>query len=219
MGSGRSREPCCLFVRCTTDDRDFDHKPFTEPVVQAMTTAFQRFREGDTEAFDQVVTEYSGPGYAVAVQVLRNPSLAEEAVQEAMLRLWKQGRQFDPARGNERSWILSICRNQAIDLLRKRNRHPERSIEDLPSVYALQDPEDVWQSVMASMTGEVVREALETLPPEQRDTVVQAYYGGLRPVEIARRLQLPEGTVRSRLRLGLARLREALAPVKEGMEP
>jgi RNA polymerase sigma-70 factor (ECF subfamily) len=184
-----------------------------------VTSHFERFRAGDTAAFDALVAEYTGPAFAAAVQVLRDPSLAEEAVQDAFVRIWQRGRQFDPARGNERSWILAIARNAAIDLLRKRARAPERSIDDAPSVYALRDPDDTWQVVLASLTGERLRQALEELPAEQQDVIVRAYYQGQRPVDIARELGLPEGTIRSRLRLALTKLRDTLAPVREALEP
>lgn len=179
------------------------------------SSAFLRFREGETGAFEAVVAEYTGPAYATAVQVLGDAARAEEAVQDAFVRIWQRSAQFDPARGNERSWILAIVRNQAIDTFRKRFRTMERSIDDTPAVYALRDPSDTWQTVLDGLTATRVRQALETLPTDQQEVVVKAYYEGVRPVEIARQLKIPEGTVRSRLRLGLARLRESLGPVRE----
>ncbi len=180
-------------------------------------TAFARFRSGDLDAFDGIVQAYAGPAYATAVKVLGDAAHAEEAVQDAFVRVWQRAAQFDPARGNERSWILSIVRNQAIDALRKRQSHPERSIDDLPAVYALRDPSDTWQAVLEGLTGDQVKQALNALPGEQRDVIVKTYYEGVRPAEIARQLGLPEGTVRSRLRLGLSRLRDALLPLREGL--
>ncbi len=182
-------------------------------------TAFLRFRAGEEAAFDAVVVEYAGPAYATAIQVLREQARAEEAVQDAFLRIWKRAGQFDPERGNERSWILAVVRNTAIDSLRKRARAMERSIEDTPAVYALRDPEDTWEQVLNGLTGSRVRQALEELPRDQRDVIVKAYYGGVRPVDVARELGIPEGTVRSRLRLGLGRLRELLEPVREELTP
>ncbi|MEO8540011.1 MAG: RNA polymerase sigma factor [bacterium] len=176
---------------------------------------FLRFRSGDASAFDSFVAEYTGPAYATAVRVLGDPARAEEAVQDAFVRIWQRASQFDPVRGHERSWILAIVRNQAIDTFRKRLRTMERSIDDTPAVYALRDPSDTWQTVLDGLTATRVREALDSLPREQQEVVVKAYYEGVRPVEIARQLNIPEGTVRSRLRLGLGRLRESLGPVRE----
>lgn len=178
-------------------------------------STFERFRAGEQGAFDELVREYTGPAYATAVQVLKDSARAEEAVQDAFLRVWQRAAQFDPARGNERSWILSIVRNSAIDAFRKHTRARERSIDDTPAVYELRDPSDTWQQVLAGLTNSRVSAALAELSDEQRAVVRQAYYEGVRPVDIARALGIPEGTVRSRLRLALAKLRESLEPARE----
>lgn len=184
-----------------------------------MTTAFLRYRGGEQAAFDEVVSEYTGPAYAAAVQILRDPALAEEAVQDAFVRLWQRAKQFEPGKGAERGWIMAIVRNQAIDVLRKRARTFERSIDEAPSVYALRDPDDVWQSVLEGLTGEQVLRAIRELPAEQQEVVVRAYYEGKKLVDVARELEIPEGTARSRLRLALAKLRDTLSPVREALGP
>lgn len=184
-----------------------------------MSTAFLQFRAGEEAAFDQVVSEYTGPAYATALQVLRDPALAEEAVQDAFVRLWQRAKQFEPGKGAERSWIMAIVRNQAIDVLRKRARTMERSIDDAPTVYALRDPADVWQSVLEGLTGETVLQAIRELPAEQQEVVVRAYYEGKKLVDVARELDIPEGTARSRLRLALTKLRDTLSPVREALGP
>jgi RNA polymerase sigma-70 factor (ECF subfamily) len=184
-----------------------------------VSTAFLQFRAGEEAAFDQVVSEYTGPAYATALQVLRDPALAEEAVQDAFVRLWQRAKQFEPGKGAERSWIMAIVRNQAIDVLRKRARTMERSIDDAPTVYALRDPADVWQSVLEGLTGETVLQAIRELPAEQQEVVVRAYYEGKKLVDVARELDIPEGTARSRLRLALTKLRDTLSPVREALGP
>lgn len=199
----------------TTFDHNVD-KILTTPV---QASPFQRFRAGEHSAFDQFVAEYTGPAYATALQVLKVPARAEEAVQDAFVRLWQRAGQFDPDRGTERSWVLAIVRNSAIDALRKQGRTFERSIDDAPSVYALRDPDDVWQRVLEGLTSTDVRAALQQLPAEQQEIVLKVYYEGNRPVEVARELGIAEGTVRSRLRLALGKLREALGPVREDLEP
>ncbi len=184
-----------------------------------MSTAFLRFRAGEEAAFDQVVSEYTGPAYAAAVQILRDPALAEEAVQDAFVRLWQRAKQFEPGKGAERSWIMAIVRNQAIDSLRKRARTMERSIDEAPHVYALRDPDDVWQSVLEGLTGEQVLRAIRELPAEQQEVIVRAYYEGKKLVDVARELEIPEGTARSRLRLALGKLRDSLSPIREALGP
>lgn len=166
-----------------------------------------------------MVSEYTGPAYAAAVQILRDSALAEEAVQDAFVRLWQRAKQFEPGKGAERSWIMAIVRNQAIDALRKRARTMERSIDEAPHVYALRDPDDVWQSVLDGLTGEQVLRAIRELPAEQQEVVVRAYYEGKKLVDVARELEIPEGTARSRLRLALSKLRDTLSPVREALGP
>lgn len=185
--------------------------------MDPVSSAFLRYCAGEASAFDDVVTEYTGPAYAVALQILREPALAEEAVQDAFVRVWQRARQFDPARGAERSWVLAVVRNQAIDALRKRARTGERSIDGLEAVHALRDPADVWQAVVEGLTGATVRDAVAGLPSEQQEVVVRAYYQGNRLADVARELGIPEGTARSRLRLALAKLRDALGPVREAL--
>lgn len=206
-------------MACTPGRSHFDQS-LVETVSGAIAgSAFSRFRNGDQSAFDELVEEYTGPAYATAIQVLREPASAEEAVQEAFVRIWQRSRQFDPGRGVERSWILSIVRNSAIDAHRRRARRQERSIDDGPAVYQLRDPDDVWQQVLQGLAGDHVRSALRALPADQQEVVVKAYYQGIRPVDIAREMGIAEGTVRSRLRLALQKLREALGPIREELTP
>lgn len=173
-------------------------------------SAFARYRAGDAAAFDEVVTAYASPAYATAVKVLADPALAEEAVQEAFVRIWKNAHKFESARGNERTWILSVVRNQSIDMLRKRNRHPESDIDAVPGLALIRDPEDPWALVAEKLQASQVKHALDQLPAEQRGVIQLAFFAGMRSVDIARSLNLPEGTVRSRMRLGLGKLREML---------
>jgi RNA polymerase sigma-70 factor, ECF subfamily len=181
-----------------------------ETATRTQPSAFTRYRAGDAAAFDQVVAEYASPAYATAVKVLADPSLAEEAVQEAFVRIWRNAHKFESARGNERTWILSVVRNQSIDMLRKRNRHPESDIDAVPGMALLRDPEDPWKLVAQKLQSSQVKHALDQLPAEQRGVIQLAFFAGMRSVDIARSLNLPEGTVRSRMRLGLGKLREML---------
>lgn len=181
-----------------------------ETATSNQPSAFARYRAGEATAFDQVVTDYASPAYATAVKVLADPSLAEEAVQEAFVRIWKSAHKFESARGNERTWILSVVRNQSIDMLRKRNRHPESDIDAVPGLALIRDPEDPWKAVAEKLQSAQVKHALDQLPAEQRGVIQLAFFAGMRSVDIARSLNLPEGTVRSRMRLGLGKLREML---------
>ncbi len=174
-------------------------------------TPFARFRGGEPTAFDGVVAAYASPAYAVALKVLGDPGLAEEATQEAFLRIWRNATRFNDARGNERTWILSVVRNQAIDVLRRRTRYSIVDIDDVPHVATMRDPADPAATVIASFRSTAVHEAVFRLPKEQRGVIQLAYFSGMRSVDIARQLNLPEGTVRSRIRLALGKLRTYLA--------
>jgi RNA polymerase sigma-70 factor, ECF subfamily len=101
-------------------------------------------------------------------------------------------------------------RNQSIDMLRKRNRHPESDIDAVPGLALIRDPEDPWRAVAEKLQSAQVKNALDQLPAEQRGVIQLAFFAGMRSVDIARSLNLPEGTVRSRMRLGLGKLREML---------
>ena len=178
------------------------------------STAFMRFREGDAQAFDEVVAQYRQPAYATALKILGDAGQAEEAVQEAFLRIWRNSHRFEAGRGSERTWLLSVVRNQAIDTMRRRNRRGEVDIEAVPALLTLRDPSDPLAQVEHGSDAEMVRRALEHLPAEQRGAIQLVYYGEMRPPEVSRLLGIPEGTVRSRVRLGLAKLRELL-PARE----
>ena len=188
------------------------HRAPATPVLAPLS----RFLSGDNAAFGDLVDTYSGPSLAVAFRILHDRDLAEEAVQDAFVRVWQQASKFDPARGSERSWVLAIVRNQAIDLLRRRLRQREQTLDDWLAI----DPagrDHALGTVLEASDAAIIRSALAELPAEQRGTIRLAFFRDMRPVEIARALGIPEGTVRSRLRMGLARMRRLLEPVREDL--
>lgn len=149
----------------------------------------------------------SSRAYGLAWRILRSKSAAEDAVQEAFLAVWEQADRLDVARGSVVSLLLTIVHHKAVDLLRKQR-----------GLVPLLDPADsrplpgrpVADEVMLALDGELVRQALTSLPPEQRTVLEMAYFQGYTHAEIAKETQLPLGTVKSRLRLGLERLRLVL---------
>lgn len=149
---------------------------------------------------------YHGQAMAVAWSVLRDREDAEEVVQEAFLSARCALDRYDPSRGSTRTWLLSLVRNQAIDVLRAQKRRPTQPIDGSePS-----DPADVPTLAAATIDGETALAALQCLPAEQRQAIELAYFAGLTHREIASRLTMPVGTVKSRIRLALDRLRLAL---------
>jgi RNA polymerase sigma-70 factor (ECF subfamily) len=132
---------------------------------------------------------------------------AEEVVQEVFLSAWRSGHTYDPSRGSTHTWILSMVRNRSIDVLRARRRRP---VQPLVEGFDPPDASDVPAQAVSNVDAESARVALQTLPPEQKEALELAYFGGLSHTEIATQLAAPIGTVKGRIRLGLDRLRVAM---------
>ncbi len=174
---------------------------------------------GEVGALEQLYDRYSALVFSVAVRVLADRQLAEDVVQEVFLRVWRRPSAYDPGRGRFISWLMSVTRNRAIDEQRRRSRrmrseerdeHPAR---DVPSGDRLDDPQ---AAVLFAEERRAVREALTRLPPEQRHAIELAYFGGLTQVEIAERTGDPLGTVKTRIRLGMRKLRVSLSELLDG---
>lgn len=150
--------------------------------------------------------------------MLHNADAAEEIVQEVFLRLWDNAEQFDPDRGTFKAWFMAIARYRVLDELRTRSRRDRVLIaEEIDHLLAITgDPSvDVEEEVWLRECGDALLEALRDLPPEQRRAIVLAYFGGLSHSSIAEHLDKPLGTIKKRIRLGLQKLRRALA--REGL--
>jgi len=133
-------------------------------------------------------------------------------VQEAFVSLWKQAPRFDPARGQVRSWLLTIVHHKAVDAVRRRAGQRERNLpEGAADFIAAQGTPG--ERVEQTMDAEAVREAVRRIPEDQRRTVEMAYFMGMTHIEIAERMSVPLGTVKSRLRIGLEKMREYLRPL------
>src|SRR5688572_10091366 len=158
-------------------------------------------RDGDDRAFDEVYRRVRPAAIAVATQVCGRAA-AEDAVQSAFLSAWTAVGRYRPERGNARSWLLSITRNRAIDVLREqRRRGPVTELEFEP-----EDPERTETLVVRQEMNRDVRRALQGLPADQREVLELAYYSELSQAEIASTLRVPLGTVKGRARLGLRKL-------------
>ncbi len=166
----------------------------------------QRIRQRDQQALSALYDRYSSPVYSLALRVLGDSRRAEEITQDVFLRVWSQPDKWDSSRGRLISWMLTITRYAAIDLLRAEQRQPALSETPLEEDSPLADP-DGWNAADWSR-GQALRQALAQLPPEQRHLIELAFYGGLTHRELAERLALPFGTVKTRLRLGLQKLRQ-----------
>jgi RNA polymerase sigma-70 factor (ECF subfamily) len=168
---------------------------------------------GDSEALEQLYDRYSRVVYGTALRMLGNPEHAEDIVQETFWRVWRRSGSFQQSRGQVASWIFGIAHNLCIDELRRQHARPQtsRSEDDQSAFLAAADERaDVADVAFEAERRRLIRAALAQIPGEQRDVIELAYFGGLSQSEIAEHLQSPIGTVKTRIRLGLNKLREIL---------
>lgn len=156
----------------------------------------------DREAFAALYDRLSGRVYGLILKVLRNRTDAEDVLQEAFLQVWNQADRFDPGRAAADVWVLLIARSRAVDRLRRRI---VTTSNDLPDPAVLQEPSD---ELTRGETAALVGSALQVLTSEQQQPIRLAFFQGLTHEQIAERLQIPLGTVKTRIRLGMARLRD-----------
>ena len=162
----------------------------------------------DDSALAELYDRYGGVAYGLARRILRDPALAEDAVQETFLAVWRSAASFIPERAKASTWILTILHRRAIDVVRHEER---RRVEQLAATAEPEPAGDVTDDVAwLRLQGARVREALRKLPDTQREALELAYYAGFTQSELAERLGEPLGTIKSRMFNGLARLRELL---------
>lgn len=170
-----------------------------------------RIAQSDPGAFEALYDRYSGPVYSLAVGMLRDAVLAQEVAQDVFLAIWRGAREFDARRGSARAWILSVAHHKSVDAVRRSRRNLTVPLPD-----TITGDMDVIEAAQARVDAGYVRRALEALSVEQRAAIVLAYYGGYTQREIAHRLGVPLGTIKTRMRDGLLRLRTVLpAPARE----
>ncbi len=175
----------------------------------------RRLFDGDKRALEAILDRYGDLVYSTALRVLRDPHLAQDISQEIFVRLWRKPESYAAERGRFVTWLISVTRNRAVDEIRSRSRRqrhettsPEEQERELPAGEA----DDPALSAQLAEQRRIVRAALAEIPPEQRQAIELAYFGGLTQQEIAERLDQPLGTVKTRIRLGMQKLRAALAP-------
>ena len=181
-------------VRCV-EDRDLE-------------SLIVRVANGDQNAFAALYDDLAPVVYGVVRRVLRDPAQAEEVAQEVFVEVWKQAPRFDPTRGKVRTWVLMIAHRRAVDRVRSEQAHRDRQARSTPDAAGAQSgPEDI--TVDLDDRRRAV-EAMTALPSVQREVLELAFYDGLTHVQIAERLDVALGTVKTRVRDGLIRLRSTI---------
>ena len=175
-----------------------------------------RLVERDEMALERLYDRYGRATYSLVLKMLRDPARAEEVSQEVFLKLWRRPESYVPGRGAFATWLLSVAHHRAVDELRTR-RHEVYSLgsDDTPPRELIDDGSDLADGAWLREQRVAVRTALATLPPNQRQAVELAYFAGLTQREISERLGEPLGTIKTRIRLAMQKLRACLTDLEE----
>lgn len=163
----------------------------------------RRIARRDPAALASLYDRYAPLVYGLARRIVRDEGQAEDLVQEVFLRVWNRPQVYDQGRGSFRAWLLSVAHHLAVDLIRRRRRE----VSYRESLTGSTETPDPFEEALNEVNRANVRSLLDRLPSEQRQVVVLAYFEGLTQREIAERLGEPLGTVKTRLRLGIMKLR------------
>jgi len=180
-----------------------DYSDFPDEALLALAA-----RE-DEEALAQLYDRYSRVAYGLALRIVRDQALAEDAVQEAFVTLWRSAGSFRAEKAKPSTWILTLVHRRAVDVVRREERR-----RAAPLVDGMEEPDEralpADEEIELNDRRRLVQEALRQLPDDQREALELAYYGGLTQSELAERLSVPLGTIKSRMFTGLRRLRDVL---------
>ena len=165
----------------------------------------------DDGALAELYDRFGRVVYGLALRMLRDRALAEDAVQDAFLDVWRNAHRFMPERAKASTWILTLAHRRAVDIVRREERRRADTLELAPEPVGNASDENAW----LRFERERVQQALKQLPDPQREALELAYYGGFTQSELAERLGQPVGTIKSRMFTGLARLRELLGEAEE----
>ncbi len=164
---------------------------------------------GDREAFAALYERFAATVFGVVRRTLRDPSQSEEVAQEVFVELWRQAARFDPERGRASTWILTLAHRRAVDRVRTEQSRRDRT-DKVAAREHRREHDEVAETVELRLEHQQVRAALDVLTPLQREAVELAYYRGFTYREVAEQLGAPLGTIKTRMRDGLIRMRDAL---------
>jgi RNA polymerase sigma factor (sigma-70 family) len=169
----------------------------------------------DDGALEELYARFGHVAYGLALRVLRDPALAEDAVQDAFLTIWRTASRFVPERAKASTWILTLVHRRAVDVVRREQPRRAEPLETAPQASAEVTEDEAWLRLQRTR----VQGALRRLPDRQREALELAYYGGFTQSELADRLGEPLGTIKSRMFAGLAMMRELLEQAEPDEEP
>jgi RNA polymerase sigma-70 factor, ECF subfamily len=176
------------------------------PTTEDDSSLLASVQSGDEQAMASLYDRYSKLVYSVALRVLRDPSAAEDVLQEVFMQIWRNPDSFTAARGSLGGWLAIVSRNRSIDTLRR--KRPTTDVDDIP----LASPYNLADEAERNSLMELARSVIATLPSEQRKTLEMAFFDGLTHSEIAEMTGDPLGTVKTRIRSALLTLRKAFQP-------
>jgi len=173
-------------------------------------TLVARMAQGDGDALAALYDRHAGPVYSLAVRILRDTRDAEDIVQDVFTQAWRQASRYTSTRGAVVAWLLTLARSRAIDRLRARRVRPEGASNDAAAIPLIDASPPIEHQLLSAEQVARVRAALDDLPLLQRVAIELAFFEGLSHVQIADRLEQPLGTVKTRIRLAMGKLRQML---------
>ena len=167
---------------------------------------------GDADAFDAVYDQVAATVFGIVRRVIRDPAQSEEVTQDVLLEVWQSAAKFDPARGSAAAWVTTLAHRRAVDRVRSVQKEADR---ERRLAAAAVPYDEVAEAVESSLERERVRRCLGSLTDLQRESVTLAYYGGYTYAQVASLLGVPDGTIKTRMRDALIRLRDCLGVMAE----
>jgi RNA polymerase sigma-70 factor (ECF subfamily) len=183
--------------------------------IELEADLLKRIGEGDRRSFEELYERYSGILYSTAFRILNDDSAAEDVIQDVFIQIWEKAPLYDVTRGKPLTWAITMTRNKTIDRLRsqqRRNRLRDDMEKDA-SIFDEFSDRDSLEEVQSSEKGEIIRQAILQLSKEQRRAIELAFFSGMSQSEIAEQIGEPLGTVKARIRRGMMKLKELVAPL------